>query len=346
MPSGAARPQGGAQVGQRRPRVDQPGGPGQVGHHGVQQLADGQRVGGPARVAQVVLQHPPAAELVADQVEAHHRRPDDARRAAAAPRPASRASPPPGRGPARRRRSAAARRRRPAGTPRPPGPAGPRPSASACHSCGLTTRGTRSTCEPPLLALDAEGQPAGVDPGVALRPPAAAISSGGQPPVVVDEVAVGGPRLQAGADGLVARPGPVAAQGRDGRLGPAGRAVGLGDHQLDDVAQPAALGEGGPLPVGAVAAGQRGLAELQHLVPVAELLQLRAAAGAPASGRPRRAGCGLGVAQVVQQLTAQPAARRPPDRRPGAAARAPARRAGSWRCRPRPRGRRPGTARR
>ena len=52
--------------------------PGQVGQHGVHQVADRDRVRRTAGVADVVLQHPPAAELVADQVEAHDRRPDSA----------------------------------------------------------------------------------------------------------------------------------------------------------------------------------------------------------------------------------------------------------------------------
>ena len=59
----AARSKRGGRVQHRR-------GPRQVGHDGVHQRADRDRVGDAAGVADVVLQHPPAAVLVAHEVEA------------------------------------------------------------------------------------------------------------------------------------------------------------------------------------------------------------------------------------------------------------------------------------
>ncbi len=89
----------------------------------------------------------------------------------------------------------------------------------------------------------------------------------------------------------------------------------LGDHQLDHVGEPAPFGEGGPLPVGRVAARERRLGQLVDLGPVAELLQL---GPEPLEQRPDRplGGQRLRVAGVVQQRAGQPAARGLPDRRP------------------------------
>ena len=76
VPSVAAAEDRRAQQRHRGRRVEQAGRAGQVGHDGVQQVADRQGVARARGVADVVLEHPPAAELVADQVEAHHRRAD------------------------------------------------------------------------------------------------------------------------------------------------------------------------------------------------------------------------------------------------------------------------------
>ena len=112
---------------QRTGRVQQPVRAGQVGQHLVHQVPDRDRVRRAAGVADVVLQHPPAAELVADQIEAHHRGPHGARRQPGAPRRASRANPPAAPGRAPRRRRSAARRTRRGGTSRSPARAGSGP---------------------------------------------------------------------------------------------------------------------------------------------------------------------------------------------------------------------------
>ena len=126
-------------------------------------------VAGAGRDPDVVLEHPPAAEFVADQVEAHDRRPHGALGQPAGP---------PSRQPGervhdlgrqhavgeRRRR----RRRRPAGTSPAPGPAGPARPQSIAHSCAGMTRGTRSTGNGRCSPSTPNVMPAASGPGVAL----------------------------------------------------------------------------------------------------------------------------------------------------------------------------------
>ena len=157
------------QPGQRVGRVEQPVRARQVGQHVVHQVPDRDRVRRTAGVAHVVLEHPPAAELVADQVEAHDRRPDRARPAAGSPRDASRVHRRHARGAARRRPGSAARRRRRPGTPRSPAPAGSAPRTGVCHSCGLISRGTRSTAKRRFSPSTPNVMPVLLDPVVAAR---------------------------------------------------------------------------------------------------------------------------------------------------------------------------------
>ena len=104
-----------------------------------------------------------------------------------------------------------------------------------------------------------------------------------------------GPRAAVRADGLVAGPGAVAAQlGRD-RPRTAGGSAGLGHDQLHHVVEPAPFGVRGALPVGGVAAGQRGLGQPAHLVLVAELGERARRAARPSPRRRRRRGRGGGA---------------------------------------------------
>ena len=190
------------------------------------------------------------------------------------------------------------------------------PSARVCHSCGLISRGTRSTEKRRFSPSTPNVIPARSTQSGA--PGLRALSSGlAGAAVVLDEIPIHRPGPAARTERLVAGAEPVTAErGRvEGLLGASGRTVRLGDHQLDHVVEPAAFGVGGALPVGRVAARQRRLGQLADLGPVAELLQLRPE---PLEQCPDRllSGQRLGVAGVVQQRAGQPAARGLPDRCP------------------------------
>ena len=85
--------------------------------------------------------------------------------------------------------------------------------------------------EAPHLAVDPEAQAGRVHPAVA-GPPALRQLVGRQLAEEADQVAVDRPGPVARPDRLVAGPVAVVPQGRHGRLRPAGRPVGLADHEL------------------------------------------------------------------------------------------------------------------
>ena len=102
------------------------------------------------------------------------------------------------------------------------------------------------------------------DPGVAR--PGALVDAGRRPRsrnALDQRLGTRGRGRRSGADGLVAGAGAVAAQLRRGRA--AARSAGprvSATTSVDHVVEPAALGERRPLPVGGVAAGERGLGQL------------------------------------------------------------------------------------
>ena len=168
--------------------------------------------------------------------------------------------------------------------------------------------------ERPLLALDPEGQVGVVDPGVP------ALLAGHDPVGVqlaeeVDQVVIDRSRTVARPDRLVPGARAVAAQGGHRRSRAGGRTVGLGDHHLDHVAQPAPFGVRRPLPVGRVAPSQHGLGEVVDLFPITQLDQLRLQA---LDQRPHgiRRRLRFGVPGVVEQVSGQPTPGGTPDRGP------------------------------
>ena len=297
---------------QRTDGVQQPVRAGQVGQHLVHQVPDRDRVRRAAGVADVVLQHPPAAELVADQIEAHHRGPHGARR-----QPGGLGAPAgrtfqqfPGEHPVaddlllavhvaeehldRPRALNQALRQR-------------LPLVRADQSRHQVDR------EPLLLAPDPERHVGSVDPvhSGLLAVVQIVVAEAAE---IVDQLVVDRPWSMAGTDGLVPGSVPVPAQRGHRRFGSAGRSVSLLHDQFHHVAQSAPLGVRGPLPVRRVASGQGHLGQLADLRPVAQLLELRAQPLDQGlhrvSGRHR-----LGVPGVVQQHAGQTAPGGLPDRR-------------------------------
>ena len=194
-------------------------------------------------------------------------------------------------------RRSAARRRRRAGTTRSPGRAGSGRSARLSHSCGLITPRHQVDREPALLALDPErhvvlGRSSrtraclrslqlvgrrGRGSSRSARGRPAAVDGSGRPPRRRPGTGTGAARAPAGS-------GP-----------PGGPWVSCDDELAPRRSARPRSAYGGALPVGGVAAGQRGLGQLADLVPVAELLQLRAQPARPGPGPPGRPGPAWGA---------------------------------------------------
>ena len=186
------------------------------------------------------------------------------------------------------------------------------PVSSSAHSWGPRMRGTRSTsngrCSPWTTYVRSLLRDPGV-PGLgALGELGGSVGDQGR-----HDVPVGRARDGPGAQGLVACPHAVAAQGRQGRSGVRGLPVALGDDEPHHVLEAAPLGVGGALPIGGVAAGQHRLGQLGDGLPVAELLELRPQpvheVADHLGGGPRgRAGA------AVDEVAGEPAAGGLPDR--------------------------------
>ncbi len=310
---GGVRAEGPAQPVGHAVRVAQVRRPRGVRHDVVHQLAQGDAVRDARGRADVVLEHPPAAELVAHQVEPEHRRTDRGRRQPGGVRvPALRTDEvvrvqhAVGHDPPIAVRVAQEQFDR----------AGPLPQATLeLRPLVRADRpGHQVTAERLRTAVDHEADLVLAGPGVAGG---ATVDRGLGVPAVEEGSQVTERRSgsRPGADRLVAGTDAVPGE-RDHRvLVASGRQPrGVLHHQGDDVVDLPALGVRGALPIGGVAAGQGGVEQLRHRAPVAELLELRAQAGHELAHRDL-GGQAFGVLPEADQLAAQPGAGGLPHRR-------------------------------